>query len=382
MIYDNKKNSPPEQASAAAGPGIIPAEKDLSVMEKRISIVIPNYNMAATVGKCLEAAFASEYGDFEVVVVDDCSDDNSIEVIEKYPCTLVRLKERSGTSIARNTGANNSSGDLIFFIDADCLVLEDTLSIINSAFSGLGPEVVIGGTYTSMPYDKRFCSIFQSVFVNYFETKRLEDVDYIAAHAMVIDSRKFRESGGFPDFYLPIIEDVAFGHKLRSMGCKLVMAPGIQVRHIFDFSFPVSIRNAFRKSHYWCLYSLRARDMFVDSGCASFELKADVALNFLSILFLALWALTQNILFLTPVAALFLLNIFINRGLIKAFHRTKGALFAVKAFLYYSMIYPVPIGLATITAILKHLSGKNGSSGQCSLLAGTNTAFDCKDNRL
>jgi glycosyltransferase involved in cell wall biosynthesis len=352
-------------------------------MEKRISIVIPNYNMSATMEKCLEAAFASKYGNFEVVVVDDCSDDNSIEIIEKYPCKLIRLKERSGASIARNTGANNSSGDLIFFIDADCLVLEDTFSIINSTFSDCGPEVVIGGTYTSMPYDKRFCSIFQSVFVNYFETKRLEGVDYIAAHAMIIDARKFRESGGFPDFYLPIIEDVAYGHKLRAMGCRLVMNPEIQVRHIFDFSMPVSIRNAFRKSYYWCLYSLKVKDMFVDSGCASLELKADVALNFLSILFLALWLLTQNSLFLYLLPPAFLLNAYINRGLIKAFQRTKGALFAIKAFLYYSMIYPLPIGVATITAMLKHHFVNNESdNGKCSTLAGTNAAFDCKDNRL
>ena len=352
-------------------------------MEKRISIIIPNYNMSATIGKCLEAAFASKYGNFEVVVVDDCSNDNSIEVIGKYPCRLIRLKERSGTSIARNTGANNSSGDLVFFIDADCLVQEDTFSIINSAFSGCGPEVVIGGTYTSMPYDKRFCSIFQSVFVNYFETKRLEDVDYIAAHAMVIDARKFRESGGFPDFYLPIIEDVAYGHKLRAMGCSLVMNPEIQVRHIFNFSLQSSIRNAFRKSYYWSLYSLKIKDMFVDSGCASLELKADVALNFLSILLLILFLLTQDSMFLYPLPAAFFLNVYINRGLIKAFYRTKGAVFALKAFLYYSMIYPLPIGAATITAILKHLFGKNESgSGKRSTLAGTNAAFECKDNRL
>ncbi len=351
-------------------------------MEKRISIVIPNYNMSATVGKCLEAAFASKYGNFEVVVVDDCSDDNSVEVIEKSPCKLIRLNKRCGTSAARNIGVNNSSGDLIFLIDADCLVLEDTLSIINSTFSGLEPEVVVGGTYTNMPYDDRFCSIFQSVFVNYFETKKVKDVDYIAAHAMAIDVRKFRESGGFPDFYLPIIEDVAYGHKLRGMGCRLVMNPEIQVRHIFNFSMHVSIKNAFRKSHYWCLYSLRAKDMFVDSGCASLELKADVVLNFLSMLFLVLWVLTQNTLFLTLVPALFLLNAYINRGLIKAFHITNGALFAVKAFLYYSMIYPLPIGAATLTAIQRHLFGKNGSrSGRCSPRAGMNTAFDCKDNR-
>ena len=200
---------------------------------------------------------------------------------------------------------------------------------------------------------------------------------------MVIDSQKFRDSGGFPDFYLPIIEDVAYGHKLRAQGCRLIMNPEIQVRHIFDFSIPVSIRNAFRKSFYWCLYSLRAKDMFVDSGCASFELKGNVALNFLSILFLVLWAFTRNSMFLYLLPAAFSVNAYMNRGLIRAFQRTKGTLFAVKAFLYYSIIYPLPIGAATIMAILKHLFDKNGSSSvQCSPVAGTDVVFDCKDNRL
>jgi glycosyltransferase involved in cell wall biosynthesis len=91
-------------------------------MEKYISIVIPSYNKAATIGKCLEAAFSSKYKNFEVIVVDDNSDDNSVEIIKRFPCKLVCLERRAGTSKARNTGAFKSKGDLIFFIDADCIL--------------------------------------------------------------------------------------------------------------------------------------------------------------------------------------------------------------------------------------------------------------------
>ena len=155
------------------------------------------------------------------------------------------------------------------------------------------------------------------------------------------------------------------------------------MRHIFNFSLPISIRNAFRKSYYWCLYSLRIKDIFVDSGCASVELKANVALSFTVMLFLILWLFTQNSMFGYLLVSAFSLNAYINRGLIKAFHRTKGMLFAVKAFLYYSVIYPIPIGAATIAAMLNHFFGGNGSdSNKCSPLTGANTGFDCKDNRL
>ncbi len=240
--------------------------------------------MAATIGQCLEAAFSSDYKNFEVVVVDDHSEDNSVEIIKKYPCKLICLDSRSGTSKARNTGALNSRGEYIFFIDADCLLERETLSIVNRTLSDSGPDVMIGGTYTRMPYDRTFYSIFQSVFVNYSETKNVKSPDYIAAHAMIVDARTFGKSGGFPEDFMPIIEDIEFSHRLRRAGCRLVMNPDIQVRHIFNFTLLKSLRNAVRKSMYWNMYSLGNKDVFKDSGSASVELKTNVASFILNII--------------------------------------------------------------------------------------------------
>ncbi|MEW6600475.1 MAG: glycosyltransferase [Nitrospirota bacterium] len=327
-------------------------------MEKHISIVIPNYNMAATIGLCLEAAFASDYGNFEVVVVDDRSDDDSVEIIKKFPCRLICLEKRSGTSKARNTGAKNSRGEYIFFIDADCLLERDTLSIVNRTLSDHGPGVMIGGTYARMPFDRTFYSIFQSVFVNYSETKNIENPDYIAAHAMIVDTRTFLKSGGFPEVFMPIIEDIEFSHRLRRSGCGLVMNPDIQVRHIFNFTLLKSLRNAARKSMYWNVYSLKNRDVFRDSGSASVELKTNVASCFLNIILIALFVLLDTPEFLYPVPPVFMFNLHINRILLRAFHETGGFIFGVKAFVYYTMVYPVPIAIGTFGAVIKYMSNR------------------------
>lgn len=312
--------------------------------------------MEATIGKCLEAAFSSEYKNFEVVVVDDHSDDSSLEIIRMFPCTLISLEQRSGTSKARNTGARHSRGDVIFFIDADCLLEKDTLSIVNRTVSEAGPDVVIGGTYSRMPFDRTFFSIFQSVFVNYSETKNVRNPDYIAAHAMVVDAGTFEKSGGFPEVFLPIIEDVEFTHRLKREGCRLLMNPDIQVRHIFNFSLWKSLKNAYRKTMYWNIYSLRNKDLFTDSGSASVELKTNVASWFLNILFLGLFLLSHNTLFLYLLTAVFLCNVFINRRLLQDFFKTGGASFGGRAFMYYTMLYPVPIGMGTITGLVNYLS--------------------------
>ncbi len=98
-------------------------------MTSSISVIIPNRNGAATIGKCVMAALASRHHDFEVIVVDDGSEDNSAEVIKGLPCRLIRLAEHGGAAKARNTGARHSRGDVLFFTDADCLLQPDSLAI-------------------------------------------------------------------------------------------------------------------------------------------------------------------------------------------------------------------------------------------------------------
>ena len=330
-------------------------------MEKRISIVIPNFNKAETVGKCLEAALNSDYGNFEVIVVDDHSSDASVEVINRFPCRLIQLQKRSGTSKARNTGAKSSTGEIIFFTDSDCLLQRDTLSIVNTLFSELDPQTVVGGTYTQIPYDKTFYSTFQSLFAHYFETKNTDNPDYIAAHAMIMTADVFAKSGGFPETFLPIIEDVELSHRLRASGCRLVMCPRIQVEHIFNFSLIRSLRNAVRKTEYWTMYSLKNRDLFADSGCASKELKINVASFSLSALLITGWLISLKPLFPFLLASNILFNAGVNRRLFRAFYDAKGWLFACLAAVYYALVYPAPVGLGTIKGFIKHLARQSGT---------------------
>jgi glycosyltransferase involved in cell wall biosynthesis len=322
---------------------------------KKISVVIPNFNNAGTVGRCIEAALDSDYPDFEVIVVDDCSTDNSLEIIKEYPCTLISLKKNKGASAARNTGARKSSGDIIFFTDSDCLLRKDTLSLAADALSKEGDDVIIGGTYTAIPPDKDFFSIFQSVSINYSETKNTADPDYIATHAMAISARTFKESGGFPEAFLPMIEDVEFSHRLKRAGKRLVMYPEIQVQHTFNFTLLRSLKNAFRKSKYWTMYSLENRDLASDSGCASSELKLNVLSNFTCALLLASWVLFQNPLFLFPIPVVFGLNIISSRGMLRAFFRAKGVAFGISALLYWTILYPIPVGLGGLSGLTGYI---------------------------
>ncbi len=324
-------------------------------MDHFLSIVIPNYNGSRTIGRCLESVFAFTDDDREVIVVDDCSEDGSADIIRKYPCRLIQLERHSGASAARNAGAFSSKGDVLFFIDADCLLKKDTLSVIRKHLSEKPVDVVIGGTYTPVPPDPGFFSQFQSIFINFFETKNSSAPDYLATHALVIQTEIFRKLGGFTENFLPILEDVEFCHRLRRAGYKLIMDPDLQVRHIFNLSFIKSIRNAARKARYWTVYSLGNRDLFADSGTASREIKINGAvwlvtavLAFLSLVSGRRWPLI-------PLPLLWGCSIFINRHLLKAFCNAGGAFFALSASIYYLMIYPLAVWTGAFGGVIQHL---------------------------
>ena len=325
-------------------------------MKQMISIIIPNYNGSRTIGICLDSIFSHEDPDREVIVVDDCSDDGSRDLIRKYPCTLIELKKRSGASAARNAGAFSCTGDILFFIDADCILKADSLEVVRKHLAVQSHTRVIGGTYTPMPYDPGFFNAFQSVFINYFETKNSSGPDYLATHAMVIHASVFRKLGGFTENFLPILEDVEFCHRLRKAGYSLMVAPDLQVRHVFNFSFRKSMRNAIRKTRYWVEYSLLHRDLFADSGTASREIKINGGV-WLATLFLMLLAGASGrlgVLMVLPL--LWTANIYLNRHLFRAFHAAGGVEFAFLAGLYYGVVYPAALWTGAFRGLVQYLT--------------------------
>jgi glycosyltransferase involved in cell wall biosynthesis len=322
-----------------------------------ISVIIPNHNGEKTIGRCLDAAFASQYSNFEVIVVDDCSADSSANIIKEFPCRLIRLTEHGGASKARNTGAQNSSGEALFFIDNDCLLQPDTLAKAAAAYEEEGPGVIIGGTYTPLPYDQKFFSIFQSIYIHYSETKNTQNPDYVATHAMLIAKNMFHKSGGFNEQFMPILEDVEFSHRLKKMGATLRMVPEIQVQHIFNFTLVRSMRNGIRKSKYWSIYSMKNRDLLSDSGTASREFKFNVLACFINILLILTGVLLKTWLFMLPVLLLFGSNLFLNRHLVRSFYKVRGPFFAIPALVYYTFVYPFAVGIGVCSGIFSQHFG-------------------------
>lgn len=93
-----------------------------------VSIVIPSYQHAAEIGSCLESIFKQTFKDYEVIVVNDGSTDNTLEAIEPYKSRVMLInQENRGGNAARNRGFKEAKGDYLLFCDADIIMRPDCL---------------------------------------------------------------------------------------------------------------------------------------------------------------------------------------------------------------------------------------------------------------
>lgn len=99
---------------------------------KKFSIIIPVYNVEKYIKKCIDSIMNQSFKDFEVIVVNDGTPDNSIELIKDYPIKIINQKNQ-GISVARNNGVKHAQGEYIIFIDSDDWIEKDLLKELNKS---------------------------------------------------------------------------------------------------------------------------------------------------------------------------------------------------------------------------------------------------------
>lgn len=213
-----------------------------------MSVVIPTYNSADDIRQCLEAVRASSYKDYELIVVDDGSRDESVSIAERYADKVLRHKENRGVSLARQTGSDNSAGEIIVNIADDIIISPDTLHKIDSFFSENPDTAAVVGILSKESPAGGFFGRYKNLYMNYIFSRLAREITFIygSIHAR-------RRSVHFPyeKMVHPYTEDTEMGQYLVSIGRKIAFMPELEVIHLKKYSLFSFIRNDFRVPYNW-----------------------------------------------------------------------------------------------------------------------------------
>jgi glycosyltransferase involved in cell wall biosynthesis len=182
-----------------------------------VTVVIPCYNQARFLGEGIESALSQTYKNFEVVVVDDGSDDHTSEVAARYGRVRLVRQENKGLSAARNRGFAEGRGEYVVFLDADDRLLPDALEVGVGKLETHPNCAFVSGHCTLIAVDGSALQTPHQFHVRKAHYRALLRGNYIWNPASVIYRRTVLDSiGGFDtsvgptadyDLYLRIAKD-------------------------------------------------------------------------------------------------------------------------------------------------------------------------------
>jgi GT2 family glycosyltransferase len=273
-----------------------------------VSMIIPVYNAAGHLRKCLEHVRRSTSPLLECIVVDDGSTDDSAKVAQEFGATVLSTAGRSGPARARNIGARAAKGDILFFIDSDVCVYPDTAGKVAARFEE-DPELdSVIGSYDSSPHDKDFLSQYRNLMHCYVHQTGSQEASTFWSGCGAIRRELFLEHSGFDESYTrPAIEDIELGYRLRRDKKKIVLDPQIQVKHLKSWSFFGLLKtDIMDRGIPWAELILRDRFLPNDLNIQLSQ-RVSVALAFLVALLTLVGTVLMGATLLLPLVAAFFL---------------------------------------------------------------------------
>jgi len=304
----------------------------------RLSVVVPARNASATLARCLEAVVAQSSADIEVTVVDDCSSDDTRAIAARYPVRLIALPEHQGVAAARNRGAEQARGEIIFFLDADVVLAPGGMERVLATMANPQTGAVIG-SYDSAPDDQSIVSRFKNLAHHHFHQHSNREATTFWGACGAIRRELCLAAGGFDEkrYKLPSIEDIELGFRLIARGVRIVLDPELQVKHLKKWTLSSLVEtDVVRRAIPWTL-------LWMEHGRAQSDLNFSwdqriAAMISVAMLLAILAAITTSFAWLA-VLGLVILALAINRDLFRLLLVRGGIGLAIAGFFLQQLYY-------------------------------------------
>ena len=274
-----------------------------------ISIIVPVYNGKETICECLRAVSNQEYRDYECIVVDDGSRDDTLDIVRDFPFKIIQVEGGPlGPANARNYGVEHAKGDIVLFIDADVIIKPDSLTKVAHDFAKNPDFAALFGSYDESPTSLNFVSQYKNLIHHYVHQQGRENSATFWSGFGAIRRDVFLKLGGFDakQFPRPSIEDIDLGYRLKEAGYKTVLRKDIQVTHLKAWSLMGLLKtDIFYRAVPWTALILRHSNIPNDLNL-SFSQRISTFLLLGIMAYVGIFTTVSNIILLLLVTGLFL----------------------------------------------------------------------------
>jgi len=213
----------------------------------KISVVIPTYNSAATISQCLRALRGSSFKDYEIIVSDCGSQDNTAALAQEYCDILLKHTANPGRQQARLRGFQASCGTILVNIDSDVIIDHAMLGIVNDFFTAHPEADAVTGLLSKENPFKNYFSQYKTLYMHYMFRRLPERITFLygSIYAIRKDSMNFFETK------IGVADDTAFGQNLIVNNRKIFLLKNLEVIHLKKHSLLSFARNDFLIPFEW-----------------------------------------------------------------------------------------------------------------------------------
>ncbi len=208
----------------------------------KVSVVIPTRNNGHYLRRCLESVFQTDYPDFEVIIVDDCSTDNTQKVLENFVrdnpyMVVIRNRTNLGHTESLNVGVKFSRGHLIAKLDEDTIVDPSWLIKLVETLTG-DPTIGIVQSAAFEYWESNLVPDFCAGFLDYWGRAHYErargsrEVFHAIMFASLMSRELYRKIGGFYSDSFIYYEETDLCWRLRLKGYRAMVVGDSIVRHL------------------------------------------------------------------------------------------------------------------------------------------------------
>lgn len=323
----------------------------MNTFQPTISIVIPVYNGGEAFKKCLTSVKSASSPSTEILVVADGDTDGSGNFAEENGVKVMRLPNPGGPARARNLGAQQAKGDVLFFVDADVTISEDAVSRIFDFFQEHPEIAAIFGSYDDEPFEANLLSQYKNLFHHYVHQTGSAGASTFWAGCGAIRRDIFLKMSGFDEHYRhPCIEDIELGYRLKKAGYHIRLAKDLQVKHLKRWTaYSLLKADIFYRALPWTDLILR-EDQFINDLNVKTSDRVSVMLVFLLVLSGLGGLLFPQVLLLTPFLMAGLLML--NGDVYRFFYQKRGLWFTLLSIPWH-WLYFFYSGLAFSIGFIK-----------------------------